>query len=283
MSNIQYERFYIPIGLAETGKIDGQSLFSSLQTKTKFLSSIQESKEISRIYPVISQYVKDNIIIPAYVHSGIFSRLLNKTFANKISSELLGLYLPEQNKIYILVDSGSNFFWKSDLGLSQVTFHELMHYASANNRKKFSSAFKRPLLEYYQLFFKRCANIEVSPNNIWKLLEFMFNTFENRKSKKQTDLDKLESFYSRYICKDKSKLQNILVPLYTYIYKPDLFFNSINIDLKINKTVSSLYLCYSDVFGIIKPNTTPIQELLYPSEVIAVSSSRPTAQHYLVF
>ena len=279
--NIQQERFFLPMGLVEVDRIFGQPIYSSDSTKQSFLNVLKNEQMVKRINPIIKDFVDKRVIIPAFSQKGLIASLINQAFANK-DGESLGFYYTGKNRIYILMDSNSAFFWKSGNSLATVTFHEMIHWAARNKTNKFLIKFKRPMIEFYQLFFKLHADIEVSPDKIWRMINFIFDTFELGEPNKK-ELDNLEHFYLTHISKDQEAVARILIPLNIYLLQSDRFFSSINTDKVINHMVRMLLQCYNDVFGILKPETTPIQELIFPSEIIAVSSIKPTAQHYQVF
>lgn len=284
MQNIE-ERFFIPLGLSEADRINGQPVYSSEVTKNKYLETVKSQPYLSKVYPKIEKFVKSGVILPAYGSSGLLASLADKAFSNKIDGDAQGYFLPERNKIYILVDAGSKIFWKSGYSLGTVTFHELMHYAAKNRSAQFFSKFSPVMEDFYKNFYKRCVGIDVPSKNIKSMITFIFKTFESNPPT-QSDLDNLEDFYLRNVFSDDQVGQEatakILIPVNMFIRQPGKFFASLNSNKLVNKLAYSLLESYNEVFGIRKPETTPIQELIFPSEVAAVSTSRPSAEHYAV-
>jgi len=281
MIHIQQERHFIPFGMSKVDELGGQPIYSSNSIKSMFLEVVAEMPKLKPIHAEITQLVNEGIIIPGYVSSGLFGFLVRKAFSNKFGP-MMGCYVPDKNKIYILVESFSSYtFFVPDQGIADVILHELCHYAVRNQGIKFVLPFKKQMIEYYQLFFRVDAAIVVSPVNVWRLITFLHKTFEINKPK-NSDLDKMEKFYYKYISDDKESVNAVLYPVFLYLMDPDRFFSKARTNILINKCMITLIDCYSDVFKIHRPNTAAIQELIFPSEIICISSQKPDKRHYKV-
>jgi len=282
MSNVRQERFFIPLGLTKVDEISGLPVYSSDAIKNKFLDAVKETPKLNPIYSKISKMIKESSMIAGFARSNLIFYLISKPYSNKLGL-FLGCYSKEKNKIYILVDSlSSKIFWVVDDSLADVVLHELCHWAMTNRSREFFSVFKKQLIEFYQLFFSLYVDLAIPPNDIWKLVSFMHTTFERGKPK-QSDLDRLENFYLNNITDDQKALASILYPINLYLLDPQKFIHQIYRDERIHRLIITLLHCYSSVFKIRRARTIPIQELLFPGEVIAISSQNPDNRHYTVF
>ena len=276
----------LPTSLNLVDEVEGQKLYSSDELKMKYLSAIKKQKMLQPIMNNIEVLVRRGVISPCFISSGVIKYLFHKSFANEIDKMTMGFYHPVKNKVYIVMDNRTSFMvWMSNKKLSEVTIHELMHYAAQNERYIFTDAFSRMTETYYIEFFKLWRNITMNNREARQLYTFLYETFEWKTVNTSSVYKygaKLEDVLMDSVSDDEERTQTVIdlvSNVKTFLMNPVSFMNSLQTSRKTREMVIALYKAY-EYIGIKKPDTTPIQELVYPSEIASISSVKPSKEHY---
>jgi hypothetical protein len=245
--------------------------------------------------PVIESLIKlvnNNIIIPCFLTKGIVSTILYRLLpTDRIRSEeqyfreefrqVFGFYENDSGKIYILISNSINKygFTSNDL-LSEILIHETMHLAATDYPAKFISIFRTKLFDFYHFYFQDTFKLRgVFDIEIDSIIKFLFIKLEKSRNIDNKVLSKYHKKimdlkpYTDLESKDFDELANqfiIMIKLFTKSFS--VFIRNIN---QYRHITSGLDRSYKSVFGGTDIKNIAIQELLFPSEVIAVFSEIP--------
>jgi hypothetical protein len=275
---------FTPANLQQVDEIGGKPLYSSDRLRSKYNQAIASQSIINPVAGKIAYLVERGIIVPCYASKNIFQYLKHTLTGTPANKSIMGFYSPEKNKVYILFDNRLRFMsWANNEDLSLVTIHELMHYVAKNSKKTFYNIFKEDLINYYGEFYKDFADTELSRKELELLIVGAIKMFEWEKDVSVNTVEKYKKYLYKVInLNPEQKTLVIDVPLEnarTFWLNPDLFMSRAKANREANRLVFALLRAYK-VFNISKPHTFPIQEILFPSEVIAISSEKPQTNHY---
>lgn len=292
MSNLN-ELFAPPIGLHEI-PVFGTSVYTSSYLRQSFLKSQYHVNRMKPIIESLTRLVNDNIIIPCFLTKGIVSTILfrlrsidrirnEEQYFREEFRQVFGFFESESNKIYLLISNSINKygFVNNDL-LSEILVHEICHMSAKNYPSKFFNIFRKKLFDFYYFYFKETFKLSgVFDIEIEDIIKFLFIKFEKEKSIDNKSLLKyhkklmLLKSYSSLDSKTFDKFINdyiVIIKLFTKSFK--VFIKNIN---NFRHILSNLDLSYKNTFGGLDIKNISIQELLFPSEVIAVASEIPTS------
>jgi len=271
--------------LRPVDRVYDKSVYSSDEIKDLFLSTIKKQGLLSSILPSIENLMEREIIVPCFASSGLVSLIAYKMFANKVDKMTYAFYHRDNNKIYIFMDNQTKFiFWINNKLLSALVAHELMHYAARNNPNEFIKFFEDDLITYFRRFFYIYGQADVSEDNCKHIVKWIFNSFEKNQAKFDTI-----SEYAKMLdgqLKDSIPMtsdrdlftKTMLTRILIFLRNSESFVYLAKSDPETSKLVRSLLESYKS-FGIGTPSTMAIQELVFPSEVIAILSEKPHAKH----
>jgi len=278
------ELFSLPTKLQVAADINGVKVYSSDKLKASFIKTFQKTGRGKFIANQIEDIVKSGDIVPCYLSKGILKFVAHRLFG-KSNKSIAGLFHPEMRKVFVLIDNNINIFGtgSSDL-LVSTTIHECMHLLAAKQRKRFLSIFKPILLKYYTEVFSDIFQIngQINPKSVQKIYEFI-SYFEYSKTyvinKRLTDYYKLlEKEFQDKSKLDSNEFRQILTE---YIVCLKLVLSQWNVFIKnirrFTRIIGPLYDGYRTAFGKRNDYTTPIQELIYPSEIASVYSEMFTS------
>lgn len=269
------ELFTLPIGLKPIVRLDGKVLYGSENLNRSFLDAISTSSLISNA-GVFEQLVRNKRIVPCFLTGGLTSFIFWKIFAPVHLKNVLGFYEKTTKKVYILLSNNFNFLaYTSNEWLCKLVMHECVHMLADNDASKFISEFEEMLIRYYSAYFKRLFGSEQPDNKILDIILFIFETLEsNNTNIKGSDLKAYftlltETFTEGNKKENEEKANRLLSCLYLYLVNFEKFFGAKE---NFRDILYPLYLSYKDALNIKNLNTTCVQELFVPSEVIAISS-----------
>jgi len=289
MNNIT-EFFALPVGLIPVSVL-GSKLYTSIILRKSYLFSMSRVERLSQSVGKISELINNKKIIPCFLlKPGIISTLFSKMFQSdrirsydqyfrKEMENVFGFYNSGDNNIFILINNKSlkvNKFGFVDTDkIASVTIHESTHMAAFKNSLKFMKSFNSILIQYYKIYFSSVFSLEnVNDSTIENIIKFLFFKFEKSAHVSKSGMDEYHKLLMEL--KDNSTADNfekIVDKLFTailiFVKSTSKFINNIN---KFNNIINPLQSTYTKVFGGSDPGNIPIQELLYPSEVIAVGS-----------
>jgi len=275
------EIFAVPIGLKPVVKIDGNSLYGSDKLNESYLKALAKCGRTGPAALKFRGLVEKKRIVPCFLTPGLLSFVAWKVFAPIHIQSVMGFYDPTKTKrIYILIQNNANIFsFVSNDFLGKLTIHELMHMLADQKTSLFMSLFRNELIAYYTELFQMIFSINsLDSGRVERILRFVFMEIE-RKSEKMTTstLDKYSKLLKKELQSqstfDELKFDDVLTDFFTilkiFLVNTSKFFASRN---KFNHIIAPMYLAYKRAFSMKNLTTVCIQELIYPSEVIAICS-----------
>lgn len=286
MKNLE-EIFALPIGLKPVPVFSSLRLFTSPSLKRSFVESMGNIAKMSSVSGKISKLVNDELIIPCFLTKGIISTILFKMFPTDRARtdeqyfkeemrNVFGFYESGSKKIYVMISNQINKFGFADNEkLASVTIHEAAHMAAAKNPSKFMSTFNKILLDYYRIYFSRIFSLEGNNEElIEEIIRFLFTKFEKSTNVTTSGLKKYHDLIMSF--KDASTADNFdtivkqfFVAITVFVKSTSQYIKNMN---KFMNITDALQMSYDSVFHGRDAGNIPIQELLFPSEVIAIGS-----------
>lgn len=283
---VQEDFGFTPFNLEKVDTIEGKAVYSSPRLKEKYLQAISGQNVLRPVTNNIQNLLQKGIIVPCYTSSNVFGLIKHKLTASPANKQIMGFYAPEKNRIYILFDNRVQFLaWASNEDLSLVTIHELMHYVAKNTKRQFYNIFKGDLIAFYREFYSEFAGVQLDVRQLELMIVGAIKMFEWEKDVTGNTINKYRHYLDRIVTLMDPEQKKLVVdvPLENaalYWNNPNAFMHRARSNKETNRLVFALWRAYERVFDLPKPNTFPIQEILFPSEVISISSEKPTANHY---
>ena len=279
----------MPQSLEHVDTVSGQKLYSSKDLQSKVIDVLYKQKLLTPVIEKIENLIERQIILPCFVSKGFIKLMKHKIFSKYMDRATAGYFAAHKNRIYILLDNHLSKYLNvlDKVGLSQVTIHELQHYASYNLKMKHYNICKNAYSVYYREFFNRYFKVAVSSSFVDTVLKFVLKKFEwgttttSFLTNYATLLDKLleqsiPDEDDRY-----NRISNLLSVVKIYLTSPDSFVSMLmRGNPNAREVVVTLLECYKKL-GIGYPDTMAIQELVFPSEVAAIHAQHsPKSYHY---
>lgn len=281
------EDFVLPFNLKPVGRFEDQVLYGSNELNMKFLRMISKTMQNPSFVILIKKLLfEKKLIIPAFTEKSMLGFLKWKIFQNEngiISKNQVGFYNKGNNKVYIVFSNLNNIFMNSSNDfISKLMIHELMHMCSDVATKSFYSIFQSEIYEFYRYYFEKVFELKRNEKVLKTLIENVIKNIiriETGKTFMRTaikqyhglimDMKKNSILDSDEFEKRVNRFFSILVH---FINNQNNFNKFMQIRPQFNDILNPLYLSYRDNFGMKYTNTIAIQELVFPSEVIAVVS-----------
>jgi len=279
------EIFVMPTGLKVIAKIDGMPLYGSEKLNEKYIKALSKSGRTKPFIDKLQELVDKGVVVPCFLTKGIPRFYAWKVFGPSSIKSIAGFYEPAKTKkVYILISNNANMFGHvSNNFLAKLTIHELMHRTASKMKLSFISTFKTELGDFYRELWAQIFSISPKklPNSIVvPIVGFLFKTFELSTAQ----------ITSQHFGKEFVVLQKILQPLSTmpesdfdrqlssYIEVQQLFIRDLKRFFQLKgdyeQILFPIYNAYKKAFGMRNLSTLCIQELIYPSEVMAISSEQ---------
>ncbi|MBD3263395.1 hypothetical protein GF374_03380 [Candidatus Woesearchaeota archaeon] len=276
------ELFSLPVNLQVAAVIDGHKFYSSDKLKQSFIKAFRKEGRGQPVADDVEKMVEKEIITPCYLNKGLIRFLMHRTFggANKT---IMGFYHMKIKKIYVLIDNNINIFGtgSSDMLIS-TTMHECMHLLAGTKSSKFLSIFRKTVEDYYKHAFQNIFLLKSKPKDVSNIVDYLIK-FENKGS---SDINKsltqyfklLEGEFKDMTRFDEADFQKMLTG---YIVAIKLLLTNFDVFVKTARkfvhVIGGFRKAYQQTFGERNTFTTPIQEAVYPSEIICVYSElKPT-------
>lgn len=274
-----------PFGLEKIDILDGYPIYSSEQLKEKFNTAIQTLRELRPCLNRVISLVKDGKIVPCVSYSGLLSYIVKKTISHKKDMMFQGAYVLNKDIIYIVADMKFADFLKVDKNMALILLHELMHYCSRHRPTQFFRIFEDQYELFFMSLFERYFNADIDKKVAKDISKYATRNFE---LDKDPDFVKYSRFLDETIPDNAFKgkvskteaISRYISPINALYKRPDRFIRLLRSDKEVQRLVRSMYRVYMRDFRIKDPDTTPIQELIYPSEIPAVTSTNPSNLHY---
>ncbi len=277
------EVFVVPTGLKVVARLDGQDLYGSEKLNQTFLKALKKSGRTKDSIDKLNSLVQRGMIVPCFLHKSLIRFIARKVFAPKSEKAVFAFYEPVKvKKIFILLDNNVNFltYVSKDL-IALVTVHELIHMFAGRKPAMFFNQFKSDLTNYYVNVWQTIFSLDmkkVESKGVEKIIKFLFGKLEKKSQAVSTgDLVQyyklLDSALSEATTLSKEEfnrqLRDYVIVLKLFLTDFSAFYSVVR---KFNHILNPLYGAYKQVFGIKNLNTLAVQELLYPSEIIAICS-----------
>lgn len=270
------EFFSVPYGLEVVAKIDNTEVYGSKSLNIAFLKSISETQRSKPLFDTINKLVWEKRIIPCWKSKNILNLIKYKLFAEHHEKTSVAVFYPITKKIFVLIDNNINKFgFSSNDWLAQITIHELCHLLSNLNPSAFLKTFKPIFDLFYSQYFTLVFELTKKPD-VNKFISFIFNEIENGGN----SLNILKYFSLISAITKESELPEVEVTKLKLLYIKFIRLVITNYPLFIKERsnfyvlISLLKESYKKLVGseINKVSSFYYQELLYPSEVIAIMS-----------
>ena len=278
-----------PVGLTKVGTAEGIEIYTSDSLKEKFLDVVKQEKILAPVSEKLVTMTEEKEIIPCYTTSGLIRYLFHKIFGTLTAKTSMALFDPSTNKIYMLFDNRVHFLlWASDKTLSETLLHELQHYASANIKKSFYNLFIPLLSQFYAIFFNELFSTnKIQPKHTIPIIQFLFKEAEWKTVITKETIIRyfrvLKRNFSSFVIDNlDEKITEFLKTIVLFLTNSDRFIDEIASGVECNSMVINNCLMYSyKKLGFRKLDTIAIQETLYPSEVVCMTSMKnPLPEHY---
>ena len=277
------EIFVMPTGLKMVAKISGMPLYGSDKLNEKYLKALSKSGRTKPYINKLKTFVDKRVIVPCFLTKGIPRFYSWKLFGPSSIKSIAGFYEPiKTKKVYILISNNANMFGHvSNNFLAKLTIHELMHRTAYKMKLAFISTFKSELADFYKELWSQIFSInkrKLKPAIVIPMIGFLFKNLELKTSTITTsDLN------NQFLMLRKSLLPLTEMAegdfdrqLSSYIEVQQLFIKNIQTFFQLKGDYEHItfpiYNSYKRAFGIRNMSTVCIQELFYPSEVMAIYS-----------
>lgn len=262
------ELFKLPIGLQPVAQLDDKILYGSKALRQSFLEAIQGTSVINNS-SIIESLVNEGKIVPCFTTGGLASFFLWKIFAPVHLKSVVGFYSRETKKVYVLLSNNFSFFaYASNDWLAKLVIHECMHMVSHMKSSYFLGDFSDILNKYYKYYFEKVL-CDINEKEITNFIEFIFNDFEN-KIPQGNILKEYKTYIQKISPKAKEeKINKLITIIAVYFNHFDKFFS---VRGQFSDILYPLYNSYKNALNIKNLSTVCIQELFYPSEVVAIAS-----------
>lgn len=278
-NKVLQELFSLPIGLEKVKNFPGPPIYTSNTLKRRYIESMRKSSRANILADKVEELVNKELVIPAFLNKGIFRFALSKIFGDPETKDILGFYMSETKKIYILINNNINFFgYANNDWMSSLLLHESQHMCADLRSSKFYSLFKSDFMEFYSNLFTKIFKLKsIDKSLLERVIKFIFNIelkfpLNNNTLKNYHDL--LMEFQS--ISSNKDEFEKTLRD---YIVIIKIFWTSLSGFIRVSRNyrhiLGPIYDTYSSLYKI-TPNSTCIQELITLSEIIAVMSETNT-------
>jgi len=310
----------LPVGLKPVIKFDNDILYGSDRLNKSFIKALSKGSQTKGSVKTIEKLIRNKTIIPCFLSKSfrgfiawrIFkSKPINiKTFDFDFDSQgnlvvgkeititinplkaahsIMGFYSANNKKIIIILSNNLNIFsYVSNSFLSQLTLHELIHMIALQKQSKFISIFNKDLVLYYSYLWSIIFKLQkdkIKEKDLRIIISFLFKLEKQESMISNSDLTKyyklMENLkkYSNLNDKDFTKiLVDYIVTIKFFIKNINIFFSHIQ---KFNHIIGPIYLTYKKVFGLKKLTSMCIQELIFPSEIIAIWSEKAHHQNLM--
>jgi hypothetical protein len=278
-----------PFGLQKAGTLSGMNFYSSDKLKQKFIESVQQRKETKPVASALENLTRRGIIIPCYSKKGIISFLGHKMFGSDYDKSIMAFFSPESNRVYMLMDNRVKFFvWTSSKDLAKTLMHEMMHFACYNLKGGFGSFFKSMWLTYYSEFFNLFfESKDIGKSDTKKFLQLVLKNIEwSPAAYSQRFFDgpytKELNMFARNTGSDPELADEFMDAINLFITNPNRYIQEVYTR---GSTPQRIYACLAQAYRILgykDPDSLFVQEILFPSEVSAITAGEKSIRpHYV--
>jgi len=276
------EVFAFPIGLKPVAKLDSIILYSSLSLKESFIKALRKS---GRTKNAINKFTKltfdEQKIIPCFITKGVVGFSAWKLFTPSSSKSIMGFYAPDKDKIFVLISNTANIFgFVSNNFMAELTVHECMHMLANKLGSGFVNLYVNELVTFYTTLWSKIFQFdpkELSSKKTIPTILFLSGLEKTTSKMSNSDLIKYHKMLHTSL-KSITKLESDTFEkmLNDYIVLVKVFITNLNAFFqarrKFSHILSPMYATYKEAFAMKNLTTICVQELIYPSEIIAILS-----------
>jgi hypothetical protein len=287
MSENLQELFAAPLNPKLVAVLDKNTKFySSNYLISEYKKSLAKSEYTAKAYSLLNNLINDKIIIPVYMSSNILTYSFYKIFkdSNPVSNAL-AFYDPASNRIFVLIDKNTTLGFVSNEWIAKLTVHELMHMSCAHGKDRFKKLFFNDYQDYYSYFFHILCEKDTTNKTMKDISPFVkeyiniFHNVEVHNGNLETAIIKkgFNIFYKimKYFNIEENTIKDTQDG-YKYLLIMYLKYGVPGIIKAISyKECKNLILSLKNTYYFMtrkKIQTLAIQELIFPSEVVAVLS-----------
>lgn len=258
-----------------------------------FKEIIETDPRTKLIHKEVVEKINKKDIIAGYTTSNIISHLIKKAsdfitstlsiFTYTTQKKIMGIFCPIDRKIIIVLDENTNILGSAEKkGVIDVLLHELSHYYCNINPQIFHRICEKRINNYFLKLLKKIKkeiNWEKYIPNIKILTKNLIFNEREKRLKKQISMaiNFWYEFLNEPLNNNKKEIEDLLDKIFF------LFMTILGIDTnekEISKKIN-LLIYFKEAYlenGIILRTenfykTFHGQEVIYPSEIIAVSNS----------
>jgi hypothetical protein len=274
------EVFTLPIGLKPVVKLDGQIMYGSENLNKALLRAISKSKRTSPFLEKYDEMLRRKDLIVCFKGKGIMSFYAWKVFKPSDVPTYVGFFDPLSKKIFLLVSSSANVFgYVSNNFMSKLLIHESIHMFADKKKSSFLQLFNRDLTAYYKALWSSYFKLrkkEVKDSTVQVIYNFLFKNIELKMPTKQ-NLSQyyrmLDEAFSQITTLDDDQFKKLLMDYIVFArifaLNQSQFMSSIQ---PLKHVFHACYKAYEEAFSLKNTTTLCVQELIYPSEIIAIMS-----------
>ncbi len=275
----------IPTGLELIADIDDILLYTSDSLKEKFSKELSINPITKNGYDLLLKLIDKERLIPCWTNKSFIGNVLIRLIGNE---NILGLFIPKFNKIFIVMNANINIFgFTNNELLANVTIHECCHMSAANSKVIFLNIWEKELTTYYANFFRLLLDVKKEFQPQLSIIAKGFYTEIYNTCEHATDInghfkiwEKIVLKYTTKIPYDKTNIKRessyneIIEHLIDF---GDEFTDGVNRLAQNYSYYRHIWMCLFIAYKSLKvptiPKTMPCQELFYPSEVISIFST----------
>ena len=135
------------------GVFDGSKIYSSESLIKNVLKILNKNSEMKPFMNKIEELIERNKLIIGYSSKSVARFVLRRFFNRDPKDFILGAYVQEDDKIYILLDHAVTLSGKQIINLSEIIIHELTHMAANKHRSQFISGLSKEFISYFNYYF----------------------------------------------------------------------------------------------------------------------------------
>ena len=299
MDNNLNESFsMLPIGLHKVGQMDDISIYSNDRIKDIIKEQSYNNPSSRYIYKTIENGLKNDKIMVGYSTQSFTSHIFRRfkewnthrskktSFGRVLQSfksddiDIIGQSDKLTMSVAVILDKNIDILGDEIYDETITTIiHELCHLSCSNDTNKFFNATKtRFLIPFYRAFFKNIMNKEIDEHileetvsNIMIISESYFSVNDPHFVMKIRQ--QWYNFFKQHEYDNKQAnilSLSIMFPFLHLVAEQSLSTNEMEI---MKKVIICLYKAYKEIgYSDIKEYTVVCQEVVFPSEIVAITN-----------
>ena len=275
------EMFAFPINLKPVVKLDNELFYGGGSLNKSFIKALNKSSRTKKVASQFEKMIKTKQLVPCFLHKGFLKFMAWKVFAPSGVKNIMGFYYPKNKKVYILLSNDLNVFaYTSNNFLAKLTVHECIHLFADKKPSSFLNTFKNEINIFYKKLLCKTFSIDekkLDDSIINRISKFIFTNLERKGRITNSSL----SNYFKLLNNELRELTTLSEDVFEkilidYIVISKIYLNDIgkffSVKTRYKHILDAIESAYKEAFNFKNTDTTCIQELIYPSEIIAIYS-----------